>query len=114
MVKKSPEKLRTCWLKIRVNAEELASWKEKAQAASMPLSQLLRQSLTRVTVRNRTEDQQLRFALSRIGININRLAGWASTWKGALETRQLIPYLIDEERKIAALVATREGGGHAD
>ena len=96
------------YLKIRVSADDLALWKAKAATASMSLSELLRQSLQRVTVRNRAADGELLRALSRLGSNLNQIAAWANSRRGTLEAVRVIPYLIDLERQVAELVKTRE------
>ena len=98
---------RSSWLKIRASKEELSAWKEKAAAAGMPLSQLLRLSLTALTVHNRADDRELIRALSRLGANMNQLAAWANTRRDRLEGLRLVPYLIDLERQVRELVATR-------
>ena len=100
---------RRLWLKIRASEDELAAWKEQAKAAGLPLSQLLRTSLKNVVVHNRADDRELIRALSRLGINMNQLAAWANSRRGALEALRLIPYLIDLERQVKELVATRSG-----
>ena len=95
------------WLKTRVSEEELRAWKEKAAAAGLPLSQLLRASLMRAVVHNRADDRDLIRALSRLGVNLNQLAAWANSRWDALEAARLIPYLIDLERQVRTLVEAR-------
>lgn len=95
---------RTHWLKLRTSEAELTAWKAKAKAAGLPLSELLRQSLERVTVKNRKDHRDLLRSLTRLGVNLNQIAAWTNSRRDALDTIDVLTHLIDLERQVAALV----------
>ena len=95
------------WLNLRTTADELAGWKEKAKEAGMPLSQYLRRALNRSKVRNREDDKTILLALTRIGINLNQIAHWANTYRGAREALEIIPGLIELEHLVFELAEKR-------
>lgn len=96
--------VRTNFLKIRASESELSAWREKAKAAELSLSELLRQSLDQATVANRNDHQRLIIALTRLGVNLNQIAAWVNRSGDSLDALTVIPYLIDLERQVAALV----------
>ncbi len=95
---------RTDWLKIRVTPLEKVEWEAKAHAAGLSLSSLIRESLKRVRVwkvKDRKLERERTIQIARIGNNLNQLARWANTYKGSLDTLEVITYLneIREELK---------------
>lgn len=92
------------WVHVKCSENEHLEMKAKAEAAGMPLSDLIRRSLERTnvwTARDRNAVYELCKELSRIGNNLNQVAKWANTEKGALEAVQIISALqkIEEEIK---------------
>lgn len=105
------KKQKNKWLKVRVKPDELKAWKAKALDSGLKVSALARQLLNGVQVKPRkppVEDAELRRALSRIGVNLNQLAAWANSRKDGVQALTLIAHLVDLERQVAALVATRK------
>ena len=91
---------------VRISSEELAQWQAKTSAAGVSLSELLRQAMARTRTwsaapielqRERTRE------LARIGNNLNQIARWANTHKGAAEAVQVVTHLMALERELAAL-----------
>ena len=76
------------WVKIRASEAERAEWHAKARSAGLTLSDLERE---------RTRE------VGRIGANLNQIARWANTHKGAVEAVEVIGHLIAIERALAAL-----------
>lgn len=90
----------------RVTAEELAEWKEKASRAGVTLSELLRRSMrrTQVWTAGAADIERARVReIARIGNNLNQLARWANTHKGAAEAVEVVARLTAIERELAGL-----------
>ena len=88
-------------LEVRCSPDEHEAWKAKATAAGLTLSDLVRQSLGRVrswTVGDRRAARERVQQLARIGNNLNQIARWANTHKGAAEATEVIGALISIER----------------
>jgi len=107
---------RTKILHTRVTPTELAEWREKAKAAGVTPSELLRQSMGRVRVWTAAalrEEQELLRQVARIGSNLNQIARWANTHKEAAEAVQVVAHLAAIEREIGELAGRkppRSGG----
>ena len=89
---------------IRLTDKEKLDWELKAHAAGVSLSKLVRESMERVRVWNvkdrKLEQEKIR-QIARIGNNLNQLARWANTYKGSLDTIEIVTNLkaIREELK---------------
>ena len=95
----------------RVTPAELAAWKEKAAAAGVPLSELLRRAMARTrtwTARARDLERERLRQLARVGNNLNQLARWANTHKGAAQAAAVIERLLAIQRELDEM---RRGGG---
>ena len=89
---------------VRLTPDESADWRTKAKAAGVPLSVLIRRAMARtrtwtVPAANVERNRQV----SRIGNNLNQIARWANTHKGAVEAVEVIGHLIAIKRALAAL-----------
>ena len=102
-----PER-RTAVVTARVSAVESADWRAKAKAAGVPLSALIRRAMARTRTwtaraaeveRERERTRQV----SRIGNNLNQIAKWANTHKGAAEAVEVLARLVAIERALGAL-----------
>ena len=97
---------RAVWVKVRASDAERAEWHAKARSAGLTLSDLVRRSLGRVhtwTVPHAEVERERTREVARIGNNLNQIARWANTRKGAVEAVEVIGHLIAIERALAAL-----------
>ena len=84
------------WVKIRSSEAERAEWHAKARAAGLTLSDLMRRSLGRVrpwSVAHADVERERTQQLARLGNNLNQIARWANTHKGAVEAVEVIAHL---------------------
>lgn len=94
------------WIHIKCTEEERTKMKQKAEAAGMPLSELVRRSLERTntwTVHDRNAVYSVSKELARIGNNLNQLARWANTEKSGLDAVQVISSLGQLEEELEAI-----------
>ncbi len=87
---------------VRASAPEFAAWKAKAAAASVPLSDLLRQAIARTRTWTAAEVERTR-QVARIGNNLNQIARWANTHADKADAVEVIAHLAAIEREIARL-----------
>jgi len=91
---------------VRLTPDESADWRIKAKAAGVPLSVLIRRAMARTrtwTVPAANVERERNRQVSRIGNNLNQIARWANTHKGAVEAVEVIGHLIAIKRALAAL-----------
>jgi hypothetical protein len=69
-------------VRVRVSEEEYAALVEKGAAVG-GMSQLLRDHLGKIWVRHREDEKSRVVALNRINANLNMIAKWVNTHKGA-------------------------------
>ncbi len=81
------------WIKLRVSPEEKALFEAKAMAADMTLADLIRHRLLAYRLRQTAAEREHILQLARIGNNINQIARWVNTYKGGLETVQVVSRL---------------------
>ena len=94
---------------VRLTPEESADWRAKAAAAGVPLSALLRQAMARTrtwTAPAAKVERERTRQVSRIGNNLNQIARWANTHKGAAEAVEVVARLVAIERALRALAPT--------
>ena len=110
-----PER-RTVMVAARVTAAEHAAWKEKAAAAGVSPSVLLRQAMGRTRTWTApalaVESERIR-QIARVGNNLNQLARWANTHKTAAEAVTVIAHLVSFERSLREVTRIGEEGGDA-
>ncbi|MCY3971773.1 MAG: plasmid mobilization relaxosome protein MobC [Acidobacteria bacterium] len=85
---------------------ELAEWQAKAERAGVPVSALLRRAMARTrtwTAEDSAAARELARAVGRVGVNLNQLARWANTHRGAVDALEVLAQLRDIERELAAL-----------
>ncbi len=106
---------RTVMIAARVTRAEHAAWQEKAAAAGVSPSALLREAMARTRVwtapalaveRERTRQ------VARVGNNLNQLARWANTHASEVEAVEVVAQLVSVERALLALA--RLGGEDTD
>ena len=94
------------WVKIRASEALRAEWHAKARSSGLTLSDLVRRSVGRArtwTVAHAAVERERTRELARIGANLNQIARWANTHKGAAEAVEVIVHLVPIERALTAL-----------
>ena len=107
---------RTLLVAARVTPAEHADWQEKAAAAGVSPSELLRQAMARTrtwTAPARSVERERTRQIALIGNNLNQLARWANTHKTAAEAVTVIANLVSFERSLLAVARAGEDGGDA-
>ncbi|MCY3678365.1 MAG: MobC family plasmid mobilization relaxosome protein [Gemmatimonadetes bacterium] len=97
---------RPVWVKVRASDAERAEWHAKARSAGLTLSDLVRRSLDRArtwTVPHAEVERERTREAARIGNNLNQIARWANTHKGAAEAVEVLARLVAIERALTAL-----------
>ncbi len=105
---------REAWLTVRLTAAERAAWKAKAAAAGVTVSELARRAMERTrvwTAAAAAADRERTRQVARIGSNLNQIARWANTYKGAADAAQVVAHLAAIEREIAELARRGPEGG---
>lgn len=91
-------------LRIRVSDAEYEMLTKKAERASLSLSSLVRDHISRVTVRNREDERQRLIMLNRINANLNMIAKWCNIHKSAADSVEVIAELCSVERALHGLL----------
>ena len=107
---------RTVLVAARVTPAEHAAWQDKAEAAGVSPSALLRQAMARSrtwTAPARAIERERTRQIARIGNNLNQLARWANTHAGAVEAVAVISHLVAFERSLLAMARFDGDGGDA-
>ena len=97
---------RAVWVKVRASDAVRAEWHAKARSAGLTLSDLVRRSIGRArtwTVPHTEVERERTREAARIGNNLNQIARWANTYKGAAEAVEVIARLVSIERALTAL-----------
>ena len=81
---------RTGQIDLHVSPAEAAAWRAKAEAAGVPLSDLLRQAMARTrTWTSAAAERDRSRQVVRIGKNLNQIARWANTHASAIHNIRL-------------------------
>ena len=107
---------RTVMVAARVTSAEHAAWQDKAAAAGLSPSALLRQAMARTrtwTAPALAIERERSRQIARIGNNLNQLARWANTHKTEAETIVVIANLVSFERSLLAVARFEGDGGDA-
>ena len=107
---------RTALVAARVTRAEHAAWRDKAVAAGMSPSELLRQAMARTrtwTAQARAIERERTRQIARIGNNLNQLARWANTHKTAAEAVSVIAHVVSFERSLFAVARVDRKAGDA-
>ncbi len=99
----------------RVTPAEHAAWREKAAAAGVSPSALLREAMARTrtwTASARAVERERTRQIARIGNNLNQLARWANTHASTAEAVTVTAHLVSFERSL--LCVARIGEDAAD
>ncbi len=107
---------RTVMVAARVTPAEHAAWREKAAAAGVSPSALLREAMARTrtwTASARAVERERTHQIARIGNNLNQLARWANTHASTAEAVSVIAHLVSFERSLIRVTHVDEDGGDA-
>ena len=99
---------RTVVVAARVTRAEHAAWKDKAAAAGVSPSVLLRQAMARTrtwTALALAPERERTRQIVRLGNNLNQLARWANTHASAVEAVTVIANLVSFERSLLTLAS---------
>ena len=100
----------------RVTPVEHAAWREKAAAAGVSPSELLRRAMAQTrtwTAPARAVERERTRQISRIGNNLNQLARWAHTHASSAEAVSVVAHLVSFERSLCSLARIGKDGGDA-
>ena len=107
---------RTVMVAARVTPAEHAAWQEKAAAAGVSPSALLRRAMARTrtwTAPAQAIERERTRQIARIGNNLNQLARWANTQKTAAEAVSVVAHLVSFERSLLAAARIDEDADDA-
>lgn len=92
---------RSQWIKIRVSSGERKVIHDKANLSGCTVTDLIRQSLSRVktwTAKDKEVEREKIREFRRIGQNLNQVAKWCNSHKSAADAVQVLALLIVIER----------------
>ena len=107
---------RTVMVAARVTPAEHAAWQDRAAAAGVSPSALLRRAMARTrtwTTPALAIERERSREIARIGNNLNQLARWANTHKTEAEAVAVIANLVSFERSLLAVARFDGDGGDA-
>src|SRR5699024_1135325 len=90
-------------LRVRFSDAEWQALQDLAESASMTMSEVVRDHLGRVKIRNRKDERDRVAMHKRINANLNVLARWVNTHKGGAGAGQVVSHLMGTEREIKEL-----------
>lgn len=90
-------------LRVRFSDAEFDSLKKLADEAGCSMSELVRDHLGKVSVRNKEVDRERIAMLNRINANLNMIARWVNTHKSAASSVEVVAHLMAIERHIREL-----------
>jgi len=97
-------KTRNNMLRVRFSDEEWQALNDLAKAADMSMSAVVRDHLGKVKIRNRKDERERVAMLNRINANLNMIARWVNTHRGAADAVQVVSHLTVIERQIKGLI----------
>ncbi|ASV33366.1 hypothetical protein BJP41_04125 [Candidatus Williamhamiltonella defendens] len=87
-------------LRVRFSDTEWERLQQLSKSAEMSMSELVRNHLNKVRVRNRTDEKKRVAMLNRINANLNMIARWVNTHKEAASAIEVVSHLIAIEQEI--------------
>lgn len=90
-------------LRVRFSDEEFQRLKTLSDSAGLSMSELVRDHLDRVKVRDKSEERQRNINLNRINANLNMIAKWVNTHKELADVIRVTELLIAIERGVKEL-----------
>lgn len=107
--RKSDAERRETLLRIRVNDAEHERLKALAGEAGMTPSELIRGHIGKLSVRNRSDEQQRVAMLNRINANLNMIARWVNTHRGAADTVEVVSHLQAIQQAVESVADQQRG-----
>ncbi len=77
-------------LRVRFSDTEWERLQQLSKSAEMSMSELVRNHLNKVRVRNRTDEKKRVAMLNRINANLNMIARWVNTHKEAASAIEVV------------------------
>ena len=90
-------------LRVRFSDAEWEAMQTLSESAGMNMSELVRDHLSKVRVRNRQDEKERVVMLNRINANLNMIARWVNTHQSAADSVEVVSHLIAIERAIKEL-----------
>ena len=87
-------------VRVRFSESEFKNLQNLANDADMSMSEIIRDHLGKIMVRNRQDEKRRVAMLNRINANLNMIARWANTHKQAAESIEVISHLMAIDRSI--------------
>jgi len=100
--------VRTRMVKLRVSEDEYAVLKAKTEETGLSLSGLLRDHVGKVRIRDRETERRRVAMLNRINANLNMIAKWVNTQKGAADAVMVQAHIVALEAEITRLLEAQE------
>jgi post-segregation antitoxin (ccd killing protein) len=95
---------RTSTVAVRLTDEEKLDWDLKA--AGLSISQLVREAMNRVRVKN-VGDRAIQIErtrqIAKIGNNLNQIARWINRYKTTADTVEVVTHLVAIEQALMAM-----------
>ena len=90
-------------LRVRFSEAEWQALQVLSESAGMSMSELVRDHLSKVRVRNRQDEKERVMTLNRINANLNMIARWVNTHRSGTEGVEVVSHLMTIERAIKEL-----------
>jgi len=90
-------------LRVRFSDDEWQALQVLSQSAEMTMSEMVRDHLGKVRVKNRQDQKQRTVVLNRLNANLNMIARWVNTHRGAAEGVEVVAHLMAIERAIKGI-----------
>jgi len=91
-------------LNIRISDAEYEALSKLSVDANMSISELIRDHIGKVNIRNRNDEKQRTMMLNRINANLNMIARWANTHQKNTDKIEVLAHLVAIEYKIKELI----------
>lgn len=90
-------------LRVRFSDAEWEALQTLSESAGMSMSELVRDHLNKVNIRNRQDEKERVVMLNRINANLNMIARWVNTHRSAVEGVEVVSHLMAIEQAIKDL-----------
>jgi hypothetical protein len=87
-------------LRIRFSDSEFDRLETLARESGLTMSELVRDHLDRIQIRNRSDEKARISMLNRINANLNMIARWVNRYRNAADSVEVISHLLAIEREI--------------
>nr|WP_176704998.1 hypothetical protein [Rahnella sp. WMR104] len=96
-------KKRENMLRVRFSEAEFEMLRVLSEKAGCSMSELVRDHLGKIRVRNKQADRERTMMLNRINANLNMIARWVNTHKSSASAVEVVSHLMVIERHIGEL-----------